>query len=85
MANLGDSWTFILLFRAVLMGWVVLNVALLARGNAVIDPYQFIMLSLFLWMLAEVQLPIVLMLQTIRLIRADCIRSTTMRSTGRPN
>ncbi|MEO5793976.1 MAG: DUF1003 domain-containing protein [Rhodoferax sp.] len=63
VASFGGSWTFILLFMAVLVVWVVLNVVLLARWNAVFDPYPFILLNLFLSMLAAVQAPIILMSQ----------------------
>ncbi len=63
VASFGGSWTFILLFAAVLVVWVGLNVLLLARWNAVFDPYPFILLNLFLSMLAAVQAPIILMSQ----------------------
>jgi uncharacterized membrane protein len=63
VANFGGSWTFILLFATVLLVWVVMNVVLLARWNAVFDPYPFILLNLFLSMLAAVQAPIILMSQ----------------------
>ena len=43
--------------------WVALNVVLLARWNAVFDPYPFILLNLFLSMLAAVQAPIILISQ----------------------
>jgi uncharacterized membrane protein len=63
VASFGGSWTFILLFATVLVVWVGLNVLLLARWNAVFDPYPFILLNLFLSMLAAVQAPIILMSQ----------------------
>ncbi|MBC7682174.1 MAG: DUF1003 domain-containing protein [Ferruginibacter sp.] len=63
VASFGGSWIFILLFAAVLVVWVALNVLLLPRWNAVFDPYPFILLNLFLSMLAAVQAPIILMSQ----------------------
>ena len=63
VARFGGSWTFILIFAAVLVVWVVLNTLLLVRFDAVFDPYPFILLNLFLSMLASVQAPIILMSQ----------------------
>jgi uncharacterized membrane protein len=63
VASFGGSWTFIMLFAAVLLVWVGANVLLLARFDAVFDPYPFILLNLFLSMLAAVQAPIILMSQ----------------------
>lgn len=63
VASFGGSWTFISLFATVLLVWVLVNVVLLVRWNAVFDPYPFILLNLFLSMLAAVQAPIILMSQ----------------------
>jgi len=63
VARFGGSWTFILIFAAVLVVWVVLNTLLLVRFDAVFDPYPFILLNLFLSMLAAIQAPIILMSQ----------------------
>ena len=60
VARFGGSWTFILLFCAVLATWVVLNVAMLAHP---FDPYPFIFLNLLLSMLAAVQAPVIMMSQ----------------------
>jgi CRP/FNR family transcriptional regulator, cyclic AMP receptor protein len=61
VASFGGSWTFILCFAAVLAFWVVLNsTALLARH---FDPYPYILLNLFLSMLAAVQAPVIMMSQ----------------------
>jgi len=62
VAEFGGSWTFILCFAGVLVFWVVLNTVLLARG-AIFDPYPFILLNLFLSMLAAIQAPIIMMSQ----------------------
>lgn len=63
VATFGGSWTFILLFAAVLVSWVVLNSVLLARRGAAFDPYPYILLNLFLSMLAAIQAPVIMMSQ----------------------
>jgi len=60
IAAFGGSWTFIGLFFAALLGWVALNTGL--RGKA-FDPYPYILLNLFLSMLASLQAPIIMMSQ----------------------
>jgi uncharacterized membrane protein len=63
VAKFGGSWTFIGLFCIVLVGWVILNVMILSKTNNVFDPYPFILLNLFLSMIAAIQAPIILMSQ----------------------
>jgi uncharacterized membrane protein len=63
VASFGGSWTFVGLFAAVMLLWVALNVVLLASRGTTFDPYPFILLNLFLSMLAAVQAPIILMSQ----------------------
>jgi len=63
VARFGGSWTFIGLFMCVLLGWVLLNSWLLVAANRVFDPYPYILLNLFLSMLAAIQAPIILMSQ----------------------
>ena len=63
VASFGGSWTFIGLFGAVLVVWVILNSYLLVRVGGVFDPYPYILLNLFLSMLASIQAPIILMSQ----------------------
>ncbi|HEY7405990.1 MAG TPA: DUF1003 domain-containing protein [Candidatus Angelobacter sp.] len=61
VAAFGGSWTFIITFAVVLGVWVVLNSsALLARH---FDPYPYILLNLFLSMLAAIQAPVIMMSQ----------------------
>lgn len=60
VAHFGGSWTFLILFAAVLVFWVGLNAALLANA---FDPYPYILLNLFLSMLASIQAPIIMMSQ----------------------
>jgi uncharacterized membrane protein len=57
------SWTFIIIFGLILLSWVLLNALLLARRGETFDPYPYILLNLFLSMLASVQAPIILMSQ----------------------
>ena len=60
VASFGGSWTFIITFGAVLIVYICINIAL--RGRAW-DPYPFILLNLFLSMLASVQAPVIMMSQ----------------------
>ncbi len=60
VASFGGSWTFLILFSAVIIGWVVLNSVMLAGG---FDPYPYILLNLFLSMLASIQAPVIMMSQ----------------------
>lgn len=63
VAMFGGSWTFIIIFGAILLAWVLLNAFLLARRGNTFDPYPYILLNLFLSMLAAIQAPIILMSQ----------------------
>jgi CRP/FNR family transcriptional regulator, cyclic AMP receptor protein len=60
VARFGGSWTFIILFGIVLMIYSGLNVSL---GGKAWDPYPFILLNLFLSMLAAIQAPVIMMSQ----------------------
>jgi uncharacterized membrane protein len=62
VAQFGGSWTFILIFGAVLGVWVLLNGFLLMRPVR-FDPYPFVFLNLILSMLAAIQAPIIMMSQ----------------------
>ena len=61
VASFGGSWTFITIFFALLIGWMVLN-SLILLGRA-FDPYPYILLNLVLSCLASVQAPVILMSQ----------------------
>lgn len=63
VASFGGSWTFIILFGVVLLAWVILNSLILIKNNASFDPYPYILLNLFLSMLASIQAPVILMSQ----------------------
>lgn len=60
VASFGGSWKFIIIFGLVLLSYTLLNIEL--KGKAW-DPYPFILLNLFLSMLAAVQAPIIMMSQ----------------------
>src|SRR6185295_10578400 len=63
IAAFGGSWTFLLLFLVVLVSWVGLNSLVLARRHEAFDPYPYILLNLFLSMIAALQAPIIMMSQ----------------------
>jgi CRP/FNR family cyclic AMP-dependent transcriptional regulator len=71
VARFGGSWSFIIMFAAVLIAYSTVNVVL--RGNAW-DPYPFILLNLFLSMLAAIQAPVIMMSQN-RQDKKDRVRS----------
>ena len=60
VARFGGSWTFIIAFGCVLAVYATINVWL---GKQAWDPYPFILLNLFLSMLASVQAPVIMMSQ----------------------
>jgi CRP/FNR family transcriptional regulator, cyclic AMP receptor protein len=60
VASFGGSWTFIITFAIVLITYASTNILL--RGRAW-DPYPFILLNLFLSMLAAIQAPVIMMSQ----------------------
>jgi CRP/FNR family transcriptional regulator, cyclic AMP receptor protein len=60
VARFGGSWTFIILFGVVLVIYSGLNITL---GGRAWDPYPFILLNLFLSMLAAIQAPVIMMSQ----------------------
>jgi uncharacterized membrane protein len=60
VAKFGGSWSFIIVFTVVLIIYSGINVAL---GKNAWDPYPFILLNLFLSMLAAIQAPVIMMSQ----------------------
>jgi CRP/FNR family transcriptional regulator, cyclic AMP receptor protein len=71
VARFGGSWMFIILFAVVLIVYSSMNVALQGRAW---DPYPFILLNLFLSMLAAIQAPVIMMSQN-RQDAKDRVRS----------
>ena len=60
VARFGGSWNFIISFAIVLVTYSSLNIFLKGRAW---DPYPFILLNLFLSMLAAIQAPVIMMSQ----------------------
>jgi uncharacterized membrane protein len=71
VASFGGSWTFIITFLMVLIAYSSINVLLKHRAW---DPYPFILLNLFLSMLAAIQAPVIMMSQN-RQDKKDRLRS----------
>src|SRR5215471_12609670 len=71
VASFGGSWTFIIAFLLVLTVYTAINVVLKQKAW---DPYPFILLNLFLSMLAAIQAPIIMMSQN-RQDKKDRLRS----------
>jgi uncharacterized membrane protein len=71
VARFGGSWSFIILFAVVLVVYSGINIALQGRAW---DPYPFILLNLFLSMLAAIQAPVIMMSQN-RQDAKDRVRS----------
>lgn len=61
VASFGGSWTFIVIFGAIMLVWVVLNTSALFSNH--FDPYPYILLNLFLSMIAAIQAPVIMMSQ----------------------
>jgi CRP/FNR family transcriptional regulator, cyclic AMP receptor protein len=60
VAKFGGSWTFITIFIVAMCIYAAINVIL---RNRAWDPYPFILLNLFLSMLAAIQAPVIMMSQ----------------------
>jgi CRP/FNR family cyclic AMP-dependent transcriptional regulator len=60
VAGFGGSWTFIISFLVVLLGYAATSIIM---GKKSWDPYPFILLNLFLSMLAAIQAPVIMMSQ----------------------
>ena len=71
MRNGMGSWPFVFVFFGVMIAWAILNGVLHLGGGSGFDPYPFILLNLFLSMLAGIQAAALL----IAAKRADAISS----------
>jgi uncharacterized membrane protein len=60
VARFGGSWTFVVWFLLSMPVYALVNIRL---GGSAWDPYPFILLNLFLSMLAAIQAPVILMSQ----------------------
>jgi uncharacterized membrane protein len=63
VASMGGSWAFVGVFMAAMLLWVGLNTFLMVHRGRTFDPYPYILLNLFLSLLAAIQAPIILMSQ----------------------
>jgi uncharacterized membrane protein len=61
VASFGGSWFFIISFFSFILGWISINVWLLATRP--FDPFPFILLNLILSCVAAIQAPIIMMSQ----------------------
>lgn len=71
MRNGMGSWPFVFVFFAVMIIWAIVNGVLHVGGGSGFDPYPFILLNLFLSMLAGIQAAALL----IAAKRADAVSS----------
>jgi uncharacterized membrane protein len=71
VASFGGSWTFIISFGVILVSYTMLSNI---RGGKSWDPYPYILLNLFLSMLAAIQAPVIMMSQN-RQDQKDRLRS----------
>jgi CRP/FNR family transcriptional regulator, cyclic AMP receptor protein len=82
VASFGGSWTFIMIFGTFLVSWVVLNSVFLAKKP--IDAFPYILLNLFLSMIAALQAPVIMMSQNRQSIKdrlkADLDYKVNLRS-----
>ena len=60
VAGFGGSWTFIILFAVAIIVYSAINILLHEKAW---DPYPFILLNLFLSLLAAIQAPVIMMSQ----------------------
>jgi len=70
VAKFGGSWSFVIAFGVLLVVYTTINVAITNPW----DPYPFILLNLFLSMLAAIQAPVIMMSQN-RQDAKDRVRS----------
>jgi uncharacterized membrane protein len=61
VARFGGSWSFIIIFSAILLAWIIFNTMLPAKKQ--FDPYPFILMNLVLSSIAALQAPIIMMSQ----------------------
>jgi uncharacterized membrane protein len=73
MRNAMGSWPFVFLFFTIIIAWAVVNTLLISRAfhHKAFDPYPYILLNLFLSMVAGVQAAFLL----IAAKRTDAISS----------
>ena len=60
VAEIGGSWSFVVIFSLLLVAWMVINSRLLSDA---FDPFPYILLNLFLSTVAALQAPIIMISQ----------------------
>ncbi len=73
VSEVAGSWTFVIVFLAFLLAWIIFNTVILATGTE-IDPYPFILLNLVLSCISAIQAPIIMMSQN-RQAEKDSLRN----------
>ena len=76
IATFGGSWTFIGLFFAFIISWILINTVWYSVGD-IFDPYPFILLNLGLSSLAAFQAPIIMMSQNRQVSKDRLEQKTT--------
>jgi uncharacterized membrane protein len=66
VASFGGSWKFLILFAVFIATWVLMNSVMLIAG---FDPYPYILLNLFMSMLASIQAPVIMMSQNRQAVK----------------
>jgi uncharacterized membrane protein len=66
VASFGGSWKFLILFAVSIAAWVLMNSVMLIAG---FDPYPYILLNLFMSMLASIQAPVIMMSQNRQAVK----------------
>ena len=66
VASFGGSWKFLILFGLFILVWMAFNSVMLIWG---FDPYPYILLNLFMSMLASVQAPVIMMSQNRQAVK----------------
>jgi uncharacterized membrane protein len=66
VASFGGSWKFLIIFALFIAAWVLMNSVMLVVG---FDPYPYILLNLFMSMLASIQAPIIMMSQNRQAVK----------------
>ena len=74
ITTIAGSWAFIIVFIMTLFTWIIINVAIESVDDSkAFDPYPFILLNLFLSLVAALQAPVIMMSQN-RAAKKDTLR-----------
>ncbi len=66
VASFGGSWKFLIIFAVFIAVWVLMNSVMFVVG---FDPYPYILLNLFMSMLASIQAPVIMMSQNRQAVK----------------